>query len=82
MATDITTLPETVQRLYSQLGKLMDLTERQMDLIEKHQVMVQDDPTKEPNAHDLGWTMQSLCQAQGGVIEAIQDAMGNRRVRD
>ena len=78
MATDIPEMHDVVDRLQAQLLVAMDLVERQMVLLQQHQAILKEDPKAETNAHDLGWTLGSLCQTQTNLIEAIREAMGAR----
>lgn len=79
MVTNTSELADVVDRLHTQLATSMELVEKQMKLLKVYQGHLEKDPTLEGNAHDIAWTFSSLCQAQSSIVEAIQEALGNRR---
>ncbi len=79
MTTNIPELDGIAGRLQTQLLTIMDLVERQMEILKMQQEMLMKDPEKEADSHDVGWTLSSLCQSQTHMIEALQEVSGNRR---
>jgi len=62
-----------IDRLQTQLERAMALVEAQMGIIEKYQKT----PHPDVSPHDLAWTPSNLANAQGSIVQSIQEALGD-----